>query len=560
MLSYLPLKSLFSRNLKWLEQQQNSILSAAVIISGANLISSFAGIIRTRLLISYFGAGPTQEAYQLAFQIPDLMFQLIVMGALSAAFIPIFVKLKQQDEQKAFQMSSVILNIMVLFFITIAAIIFIFAGEITKFRTGARFTPEQLEITTNLTRIMLGTQILFAISNIFGAVLQSYQRFIIPSIAPILYNFGIVLGVYLFAGQYGIYAAGIGGVIGAFFHMLVQAPLAFKFGFRFKFSLNLKTEGVKELLKMAPPRVLSIGIDQLQDLSLGFFATSIGNLSFLVMTYSLTLMTLPIRFFGTPIGQASLPFLSQKAQEKDFTQFRQLVMQSLHQISFFALPASVMILILRVPIVRIAFGARELPWVTTVMIGRTVAIIAISIAAQAMVQLLIRSFYALGDTKTPFYITICTVFFYLAGSSAATFYTSYGVYALAGVTSITALLELFLFMILLHRRVGGFLTSEFWTPQLKMFAASFFMAVFLYLPYRIFDELIFDTTRTIELIALTITTGTIGMLVYVLFAILLNVRELKLLTHFVPTFNQSRQNLSQAPEVVVETHGEDTTI
>lgn len=557
MFDHFPLRSLFSKNLKWLEQEQNSILSAAAIISGANIVSLLAGVIRQRLLLSYFGAGDTYEAYLVAFQIPDMMFQLIVLGALSAAFIPIFSRVKKHDPEAAFRMSAVILNYLLIAFLVIGVAVFLGSEYITQMRTGDQFTPEQIKITADLTKIMLVTQLLFAASNVFGAILQSYQRFIIPSLAPILYNLGIVAGVFIFANHFGIYAAGIGGVIGAFLHMIIQLPLAYKFGFRFHFSLNLKKEGVKELLGMMPPRMFAIGVNELQNLSLGFFATTVGNLSFLVMKLALTLMTIPIRLFGTPIGQASLPFLSEESEEKDLTHFRELVLQSLNQIAFLAFPASVMILILRLPIVRLAFGADGFPWSTTVITSWTVAIISISIAAQAMVQLLLRAFYALKDTKTPFLITFITVAVYLAGATTVVYLTDLGVYGLAIVTSFVALLELILCLLFLHAKIGGFMSRFFWIPQFKMILSSFFMAVFLYLPFRIFDELIFDTSRTIELIALTVTTGTIGMLVYLYFAALFEIKELQVLVRMISSFQKTRSTLRQNPEMVVDGRSED---
>ena len=232
-------------------------------------------------------------------------------------------------------------------------------------------------------------------------------------------------------------------------------------------------------------------------------------------------------------------------------------MQSLHQIAFLAFPASVMILILRVPIVRLAFGAKDFPWSTTLITGRAVAIISISIAAQAMVQLLLRAFYALKDTRTPFLITVITVSCYLVGAAFVSYQTDLGVYGLAIVTTVVALLELFLCLLFLHRKIDGFMSRYFWIPQSKMMLASFFMAVFLYLPFRIFDELIFDTTRTIELIALTITTGTIGMLVYLYFAALFEIKELQFLVQMVRSFQRSRSALRQNPEMVVDAHSED---
>lgn len=551
------LSRLFGSNTKWLESKQNSILSAAFIITIANVISSISGLIRERFLISSFfhteSSQLSYEAFQVAFQIPDMLFQLIVLGALSAAFIPIFTVMKKKNSQEALTMSAVVMNLLLLVFFVVGLVVFIYAEPITSWRTGSQFTAEQVLIAVNLTRLMLFAQLFFAISNFLTGILQSYQRFIIPAIAPIFYNLGILLGVYLFSDRFGIYSAGIGVIIGAFSHMILQLPLAFKLGFRFKFLFSINYPGVKKLFKLMPPRLLTIGVTELQNLSLGFFATSLGNLSFVIVRLALRLMTIPIRLFGVPISQASLPFLSKESGDHDHRRFSQLVLQSLHQIAFFAMPASILLLILRVPIVRLIFGAQNFPWKTTVITGKVVAIIAVSIAAQAMVQLLIRAFHALKDTKTPLLITIATVVVYLVISASLVFATNFGIYGLAIATSVSAFVELLLFIFFLHKKIGHFTTKYFWLPQVKMIVSSFLMAVFLYLPFRILDELVFDTSRTLELLLLTTVTGTIGMLVYVYFSALFEVRELKYFTGIFEKFGKWRQPLRDTGEVFMET-------
>lgn len=558
------LPKLFSNNNNWLEKQQTTILSAAIIITIANIGSSLSGLIRQRLLIgSFFNTQESQEAFEallVAFQIPDFLFQLVILGALSAAFIPVFTSIKKVDEKEAFEMSAVVINILLVVFVLFSSIAFIFAEPLTAWRTGDAFTPSQITIAANLTRIMLFAQVFFALSSFFSAILQSYQRFIMPSIAPILYNVGIVLGVYVLYPWLGIYSAGAGVVFGAFIHMLIQLPLALKLGFKFNWSFNINKTGVKQLFTLIPARVTTIAVTELQNLGLGFFATSIGNLSFVIIRLATTLVTIPIRLFGVPISQASLPFLSEESQEKNVERFKKLVVQSLNQIAFLALPASMLILILRIPIVRLAFGTRNFPWPTTVQTGWAVGIISLSITAQAMVQLLIRSFHAMKDTRTPLIVTLVTVVSYLVGCSLVVYFTELGVLGIAMVTSIVAFIELFLFVFLLNNKIRVFDTKEFWIPQSKMIVASFLMAVFLYLPFRVLDQLVFNTTKTIELIALTLTTGTIGMLVYLYFAALFNVKELALLSSVLNSFNLWKKPVRPTPEVVVETSMEDDTI
>ncbi len=560
----LPLPKVFANQTKWLEKQQTTILSAAAIITGANIISSLSGLAREWLLINkFFNTDASQEAYEallVAFQVPDMMFQLIVLGALSAAFIPVFSNLKKESEKDAFAMSGIVLNILLIVFIIAAVIVFVFAEPITAWRTGVEFSQRQVEIAANLTKVMLLAQVFFAISNMLSGVLQSYQRFILPSIAPILYNIGIVLGVYLFTPYLGIYSAGVGVCFGALTHMLIQVPLAVRLGFKPVFSLNTNFVGVKRLFSLIPARVLTIGVGEVQKLGLAFFATSVGNLSFVVIRLATLLITIPIRLFGTPIGQASLPFLSQEAGEKDLRGFRHLVVQSLNQISFLAFPASVLILILRIPIVRLVFGTRNFPWALTLITGRTVAIISLSIAAQAMVQLLIRTFYALKDTRTPFYITVGTVVFFFAGTSLLMYLTDWGIVGIAVILALTAILELVLFIVLLHKKIGGILSKSLLVPQLKMTMASFLMAVSLYLPFKVLDELVFNTSRTVELIGLTITTSTIGMLVYIYFAALFDIWELRILTTIMRSLGRWQKTLSKSEEILIDSGGEDDSL
>jgi putative peptidoglycan lipid II flippase len=552
----ISLNKIFKANSKWLAKKQNSILSAAFIITAANIFSSMLGLLRERVLIKLFfstvASQQAYEAFQVAFQIPDMLFQLIVLGALSAAFIPLFTELKKKNPAEAFQFTSIVMNLVLLIFVFFSAIVFIFAEPITKARTGAEFTPEQLAIAVNLTRVMLFAQFFFAISNFLTGILQAYQRFIVPALAPLIYNFGIMLTSILLANYFGIYAAGLGVVVGAAFHMLIQLPLIKKTGFNWKPMFSWRFKGVKKLFKMMPPRLMTVGVTELQNLAMGFFATSIGDLSFVIVNLARRLMTLPIRFFGIPISQASFPFLSEESAELNRKKFNQLLLQSLNQISFLAMPASILLLILRIPAVRLVFGTANFPWQTTLITGRIVALIAISIIAQAMVQLLIRSFYALKDTKSPFVVTLITVGVYLLTNVLGIYVFKWGVYSLGIAISVAAFTELFFMLILLQKKLKCFTFKDFFFPQLKMLLASFFMAIFLYLPFKILDEVIFDTTRTIDLLALTVSTSTIALLVYIYFSILFDVKELNYFNSLIAKFGKWRPVLKDSQEMLLD--------
>lgn len=552
---------IFKANSYWMAKKQNSILSAAFIITVANISSSLLGLLRERVLIKLFfnniEGQQAYEAFQVAFQIPDLLFQLIVLGALSAAFIPLFTDLKRKDKKKAFTFTSTVMNLVLLIFAFFSIVAFIFARPITLARTGAEFTPEQVEIAVNLTRVMLFAQFFFAISNFLTGILQAYQRFIIPAIAPLVYNLGIIITSIFLAQYLGIYAAGLGVVIGAALHMLIQLPLILKTGYRWQASFDWRFSEVKKLFKMMPPRLMTVGVGELQNLAMGFFATSIGNLSFVIINLARRLMTLPIRFFGVPISQASFPFLSEESADANRKKFNQLLLQSLNQISFLAMPASVLLLIFRVPAVRLVFGTANFPWQTTIATGKVVALIAISITAQAMVQLLIRGFYALKDTRTPFMVTTISVLVYLMTNVVGIYVFNLGVFSLGISITVAAFVELLLMLILLQKKIQCFTFADFFLPQLKILLASFFMAVFLYLPFKILDEVVFDTTRTVDLIALTVSTSTIALLVYLYFSILFDVKELSYFNSLIAKFGKWRPVLEDSQEVLLDSSIED---
>lgn len=552
---------IFKTNSQWLAKKQNSILSAAFIITSANIFSSLLGLLRERVLIKLFfntlASQQAYEAFQVAFQIPDMLFQLIVLGALSAAFIPLFTELKKKNSAKAFQFTSIVMNLVLLIFIFFSFIAFIFAKPITMARTGAEFTPEQVSIAVNLTRIMLFAQFFFAISNFLTGILQAYQRFIVPALAPLIYNLGIMLTSMFLARYFGIYAAGLGVVVGAAFHMFIQLPLIKKTGFHWRFTFNWHFVGVKKLFKMMPPRLMTVGVTELQNLAMGFFATTIGDLSFVIVNLARRLMTLPIRFFGIPISQASFPFLSEESAELNRKKFNKLLLQSLNQISFLAMPASILLLILRIPAVRLVFGTANFPWQTTIITGRLVSIIAISITAQAMTQLLIRSFYALKDTKSPFMVTGITVIVYLLSNALGIYVFKWGVYSLGVAILISAFIELSLMLLLLQKKLRCFTFKDFFFPQLKMLLASFFMAIFLYLPFKILDEVIFDTSRTVDLLALTISTSTIAILVYLYFSILFDIKELNYFNSLIAKFGKWKPVLQDSQEMLLDSSIED---
>lgn len=274
----------------------------------------------------------------------------------------------------------------------------VFSYPLTALRTGAEYTDAQIKLTSDLTRIILIAQIFFLVSSIHGALLQSYQRFIIPSLAPILYNIGIVAGAYFLTPMIGIYGPGL-GACRAFLHMAIQLPFSRKLGYKFRPSFDWHVPGFSSIIKLMPARTLTLAAGELRALARPFYDKHRQSQLLDHALRAPLLITLPIRFFGVPIGQASLPFLSEQSEDNERATFRKLLTQSLNQIAFLAMPSSILIVILRVPLVRILFGTANFPWDATLSTAKMVGTIAVSITAQAMVQLLIRAFFPLPSRR-----------------------------------------------------------------------------------------------------------------------------------------------------------------
>ncbi len=552
----------FQNGTQWLETQQTSILSAAAIITASVLLSSLTGLLNYRLLASTFYDPSIKvqrqlDAYWVAFQPSDLVFQLLVIGALSAAFIPVFTKYKQKNEEDAFNISSSIMNVVLLLFVVVSIFVMIFAEQIIRAMTGVQFTADQVSLAANMTRIMLISQFFFAVSNFLSGMIQSYQRFVIPAISPVMYNIGIIFGTVVLSKYFGIYGPVYGTLIGAFLHMALQLPLSWRLGFRYRPIIMWKHEGVQEIFRLTIPRAIGTAVDLIGPYFVTFFVTSIPGASLTVMRFAQRLMSIPIRIFGVPIGQAALPFLSQESGKGDQDRFRRLLVQSMHQVSFFALPASVLLLVLRIPIVRFAFGAKNFPWGDTVLTGKIVALLAISVAAQSVTHVMVRGLYALHDTKGPFAVSLLTMMFNVGLSWYITYFTAYSLLGLAAVVSLTAWLEAVVLFGILHGRVH-FGMREVIVPQFKMMFASVLMAAGLYFPLKALDISVIDTTHTLGLLVLTGVVSVIGMGAYLLFVWLMKLEELRIVTQMWGRMSGWKTNLAKSGEAIETVSAEAT--
>ncbi len=526
-------------------------MSAAVLIGCLSFVSAFLGIIKNRFFESTF-IGPDKElidAFLAAFRIPDFLFQLLVVGVLSATFIPVYSRLIQNQEDKD-RLVSTLITLLGGLYLVVGIIAGIFARPLIGLFTGDQFTSSQLDLSSQLMRVMLIAQFFFLLSNFLSGILQSNKSFLLPALSPVLYNLGIILGTVFLSPIFGIYGPAIGVVIGAGAHFLIQLPMGIKYGFRYRPMLDLRDPHVREVMRLMIPRGATLSTNALEDFFQVYVATSFGSTLLRIVNYSAALTAAPVRFFGVSIAQAALPFLTTEARDKDILGFVKLLVKTLHQIAFFMFPAGALLLVLRIPIVRLAYGAKGLPWPDTVLLGRMVALFSISIAATAMIHVVLRAFYALKETRIPFVVAFLSMILNIAVMWGGSVFTNLGVLSIPLGSSLAAIVELILLLTLLFRRLKVFSWTEFFGPQSKIIIASLCMAFSLYIPMKILDQLVFDTTRTLGLIALTGMASTIGLIVYLIFCFVFSVEQLSIVRSIHGKIRGSLAKLSRNQEVI----------
>ncbi|HEX7041882.1 MAG TPA: lipid II flippase MurJ, partial [Patescibacteria group bacterium] len=390
-------KNFFQKSLSILLKQQTNILSAAFIIMAMTILSQLLGLIKKRLLVATFGASNIVGVYDVASKFPDALFQLVIAAAISSAFIPVFSNyLTSNREKEGHEMASNLLTVGIIVFGFFALILVIFAPFVLRiFNPGSGFTPSDMTLMANLLRIIIVGQFLFIIGIFFSALLQSYNHFLIPAFAAATFNLGVIIGIFFLSPFVGIYSAAYGGIIGALCYIVFQIPLVKKVGFGFRPNFSFTSPSLIQIYKLIWPRTLAQGFFQLGPIlivSLLSFSPNTGR-NYFIFDLALTLAFAPVALIGQAIAQAAFPVLSR--QRERLEDFKVTFLTSFSQMLYLILPISILFLVLRIPIVRLVYGAAQFDWPATVLTGRLLAILCLSLFAQALFNLVSRAFYAL---------------------------------------------------------------------------------------------------------------------------------------------------------------------
>ena len=381
-----------------------------MLLALSSLISRGLGVYRDHLFATMFGADGigiySLDTYYAAFRIPDLLYSILVYGTISVAFMPIFSEyLTKKKFDEAWKFTSNVLNLLLLIFAGIAIFIFIFAEPLMQFFVHG-FTAEQIIQTTSLVRIMLLSPLFFAIAAIAIGVENSFQKFTMQALAPILYNLGIIAGAVIWGTELGVYGLVWGVIIGAFGYMFIQLPGIIKLGFRWFPILSLKRSDTREMFRLVIPRIISLSAMQMNLIVDTFIASGLIIGSLTVLNLAQNLQSLPFGIISVSVAITSFSLFTKFAAEKKWDKFKTELQKSIRVTFFLLTPAILGMFLLRKEIIRLALEGGNFEADATNLTATTLSFFLIALIAHGLIPIVVRAFFALKNTKLPLYISL----------------------------------------------------------------------------------------------------------------------------------------------------------
>ena len=507
------------------------LAKSAGIIGTATLTSRVLGLIRDQVLAYLFGAGNAMDAFNVATRIPNLMRDLFAEGAMSAAFVPTFTRyLAKNGRSHAWRLGNQLLSALVVAtgLIVIAGIIF--AEPLTRMLAGSySAVPGKLELTVLLTRILMPFLTLVAAAAALMGMLNSLNRFFTPALSPAMYNVGIIASGALLVpmmpglGLDPIVAIAIGALVGGVGQVAIQFPALYREGFRFHFGFTLTDPGLRDVLRLMGPGTLAGAAVQINLLVNMVLATGEGTGAVSWLGYAFRVMYLPIGLFGVSIAAASLPTVSRHAAHEDLKGMRESISRALRLMLMLNVPATIGLIALGHPIVQLIFERGSFSSIDTVSTTAALLFYAPGLVGYSAVRIAVPAFYALGNSLLPAYISMATVVLNIALNLVLV--TLIGYQGLALGTSVAALANALVLLIVLNRRLEGLNTKQIVTTGVKITIASLVMGAAATLTHSwLLLSWVSDNVLT-RFGSITISIG-VGLIVLVLTSRLLRLTEL----------------------------------
>ncbi len=500
------------------------IARAAGTVMAAFIFSNLVGLLAKTLTARVFGTGIESNAFFAANRFSEILFNLVAGGALGSAFIPVFTGLLANEQrEKAWKLASGIANLVSLVLVILSALTIIFARQVVRYILAPGFEGEVVLLTAQLLRVQVLSSFVFGLSGLLMGVLNSHQRFLLPALAPAMYQIGWIIGILLLSPTLGVFGLAWGVVIGSVLHLLVQIPWLLRLpGRAYWPSLGLSMPEVREVGHLMAPRLLGVAVVQLNFLINTLLASYQTAGSITAISLAFPLMIMPEAAIAQSIAIAALPTFAAQVARKQMGEMRASLSAALRVTLLLALPAMIGLILLREPIVALLYEGNEFSSESTRMVSWALLWYAAGLAGHGLVEVTSRSFYALHDTRTPVMVgvgamTLNLVFsFVFTALFARLGWMPHGGLALAN--SAATLLESILLMALLRKRLNGLEERRILIALVKAVVAGGVMGALVWLLGSALGDQSLLTRTGLSIMA--------GILSYALMLVILRTDEL----------------------------------
>jgi len=466
---------------------------AASLLAASSLVASLLGLFRDRIFNStYYLTYPDgADAYRVAFSVPDFMFIILVSGALSVSFIPVFnQRLSKGNKKSAWELSTSVMNLMAIATLVASILIIVFAEPLVRFVVGPGLSESSQSLAISMMRVIAVSPFLFAVATVITSMQQAVGRFAFFAMAPVVYNVGIIIGLVFFtnginifgwqAFEGGIMGVALGVVLGAVLQLIISALGLYGMGYDYRFKIYWKNKGFRQVLRLLPPRSLDQGIDYVNSIVETNLASRMIAGSVNAYQQASTLAYMPINLIGVTISTAAFPKMTERLAEGRPDLFRSELQTVLRVIIWLALPVTVVAVLARGYIVNFIVNGGD-PYMASIF-----SILAISILFRSVYFISARSFYAHQDTKTPLYISLFTIGLNITLAVWFTLGLGMGVHGLAWAAVIVSAVEVSILFYVMSRRIEGLFDKSFVNAVVRMASAAGFMAIVTYITLNLF--------------------------------------------------------------------------
>lgn len=460
---------------------------AASLLAASSLIASLLGLFRDRIFNStYYLTYPAgADAYRVAFSVPDFMFIILVSGALSVSFIPVFnQRLGTGNKKSAWELSTSVMNLMAIATLIASILIIIFADFLVRYVVGPGLDESSRSLATSMMRVIAVSPFLFAIATVITSMQQAVGRFTFFAMAPVVYNIGIIIGLLFFTNginifgwqvfEGGIMGVALGVVLGAMLQLIISALGLYGMGYDYRFKIYWKNKGFRQVLRLLPPRSLDQGIDYVNSIVETNLASRMAAGTVNAFQQVSTLAYMPVNLIGVTISTAAFPRMTERLAQGRPDLFKSELQTVLRVIIWLALPVTVVAVLARGYIVNFIVNGGD-PYMASIF-----SVLAISILFRSVYFISARSFYAHQDTKTPLYVSLFTIGLNITLAVWFTFGLNMGVYGLAWAAVIVSAVEVAILFTIMSRRIKGMFDKPFINAIVRMASAAGFMAIVTY--------------------------------------------------------------------------------